>query len=93
MLLIGHLIFLFFLLFLDLSLTALLKQATDSITDVLPTDIINTIIDRLGLDEFLLSPSCSRASDPFYHNAWKSSKYANIFINFSKGHFVFWFVH
>ncbi|VDI33335.1 Hypothetical predicted protein, partial [Mytilus galloprovincialis] len=57
----------------DLSLTALLKQATDSITDVLPTDIINTIIDRLGLDEFLLSPSCSRASDPFNHNAWKSN--------------------
>ncbi|VDI03913.1 Hypothetical predicted protein, partial [Mytilus galloprovincialis] len=57
----------------DLSLTALLKQTTEKITDVLPTDIVNTVIDRLRLDEFLLSPSCSRALYPFYNYSVRSN--------------------
>ncbi|VDH92137.1 Hypothetical predicted protein [Mytilus galloprovincialis] len=58
----------------DFSLTSLLKQTPEIGTDVLPAVIIENILTKLGIREFLLSPSCSRSTFPFSkHNSLTNS--------------------
>ncbi|XP_071145134.1 uncharacterized protein [Mytilus edulis] len=54
----------------DVSLTSLFKQTPEIITDVLPAPVIENILTKLGIEEFLLSSSCTRTTFPFSkHNS------------------------
>ncbi|VDI43606.1 Hypothetical predicted protein [Mytilus galloprovincialis] len=58
----------------DFSLTSLLKQTPETVTDVLPAVIIENILTKLGIREFLLSSPCSRFTFPLSkHNSLLNS--------------------
>ncbi|XP_063420822.1 uncharacterized protein LOC134706043 [Mytilus trossulus] len=55
----------------EFSLSTVLKETAETITDVLPSGIVDIVFTRLRLRQFLLSPSCPQKLPPYFkENSW-----------------------